>query len=334
MNLFYQVVATGTNRFYHKEFTGIVHRRRRRVIVSCRRFYLLDTSIYIFRAWFGMPDSLRDRHGNSINAVYGFAHFVADLLADTNARYVAGFFDESLGTSFRHELYPAYKANRELPPEDLEYQFRLCKRLLKTLGIRTFASRRYEADDLIASAAHRLSTQGDAVTIVSADKDLAQCLTSSDDRFWHYGKSAPATAHDIQQQFGVTPAQMADYLALCGDAVDNIPGIRGVGSKTASRLLAHFGDISSLLNYQGEVPDLGIRGQSSILQRIQSDKIQLRLFQRLTRLRKSALDSQQVNTKRLRRMKVNEQNISKLLEDELGLNSKLSDKLVTAARFT
>ena len=298
------------------------------------RFYLLDTSIYIFRAWFGIPDNLRDPGGNSVNAVYGFAHFLADLLANTNARHIAGFFDESLGTSFRHELYPAYKANRELPPADLEYQFQQCKRLLKTLGIRTYASRRYEADDLIASAAHRLSTQGHPVTIVSADKDLAQCLNNSHDRFWRFGKSEPVTAHDIQQQFGVAPAQIADYLALCGDAVDNIPGIRGVGPKSASRLLAHFGDISSLLNNKGVVPDLGIRGQSAILERIHAHKTQLKLYQRLTRLRISALNDQQVNTKRLRRMRVDEHSIRKLLEHELGLNSRLSDKLVSAARFT
>lgn len=302
--------------------------------MSRRRFYLLDTSIYIFRAWFGVPDSLHDRNGNSINAVYGFAHFIADLLADTKTRHIAGFFDESLGSSFRHQLYPAYKANREYPPEELERQFRLCKRLLKSLGIRTYASRRYEADDLIASAAHRLSIQGHAVTVVTADKDLAQCLNSSHDRFWHFGKSAPAAAQDIHQQFGIAPGQMADYLALCGDAVDNIPGIRGVGSKTAARLLAHFGDISALLNVKGEVPDLGIRGQSAILERIQADKTQLKLFLRLTRLRKSALDSQQVNTTRLKRGNVNERSIRKLLEDELGLNSRLSDKLLSAARLT
>lgn len=295
------------------------------------RIYLVDTSVYIFHAWFGMPESITDRNGEPVNALYGFTHFLADLLAETRPRYIAGFFDESLGTCFRHQLYPQYKANRELPTENLKYQFSLCKLLLRKSGIRTYASKRYEADDLIASVTRHMS--GHPVTIISADKDLAQCLVNDSDEIWHFRKSPPLRTQQVKQHYGVHTGQIADYLALCGDSIDNIPGIRGVGPKTASRLLDHFGDITTLLEYTDQVPDLGIRGQTGIVERIARHKNDLRLFQKLTRLRTSALGKKQVSAGHLKRSAIDRRAIHELLVNQLGLSARLSDKLLQSAKF-
>lgn len=294
------------------------------------RIYLVDTSVYIFHAWFGMPESISDRHGEPVNAVYGFAHFLADLLADCKPKYIAGFFDESLGSCFRHQLYPQYKANREPPTENLEYQFSLCKKLLRSCGIRTYASRRYEADDLIASVAWHVSQRGHPVTIVSADKDLAQCLYKEKDELWHFRKSSPVRKKQIKKHFGVNSEQVADFLALCGDSVDNIPGITGVGSKTACRLMAHFGDIDGLLLDIDNAPELGIRGQARILEQIKKQKQDLKIFRKLTRLKTSALG--RVSAAQLQRKKVNAESVHKILEKELGLRPSLPEKLVRAAK--
>ena len=118
--------------------------------------YLIDASIYIFRAWFSVPDSMRGENGQAVNAVYGFCRFLTEFVERSKAEYVAVAFDESLTKSFRNELYPQYKMNRELPPEDLKAQFKLCRRLAEAAGLYCVASDRYEADDLIATLAHSM----------------------------------------------------------------------------------------------------------------------------------------------------------------------------------
>ena len=120
------------------------------------RLVLVDASIYIFRAWFALPSSMVDAEGNPNNAVYGFADFLARLLWESRAQHVAVAFDESLTTSFRNEIYPPYKANRELPPAELAAQLSACRDLADALGLATFASDRYEADDLIGTLAAKL----------------------------------------------------------------------------------------------------------------------------------------------------------------------------------
>ena len=115
--------------------------------------YLIDASVYIFRAYFGWPDTFRDVDGFPSNAVYGYAGFLHEFLERVKPRHVAAAFDASLTTSFRNEIYPDYKANRELPPEDLERQIDTCRELTRALGIAEFVSNRYEADDLIGTLA-------------------------------------------------------------------------------------------------------------------------------------------------------------------------------------
>jgi DNA polymerase-1 len=142
--------------------------------------YLVDASIYVFRAWFSVPESMTDPTGRPINALYGFARFLGELLIDESPAQIAVTFDGSLTTSFRNELYPPYKANRPLAPPELDHQFQLCRELCRLLGLATFTSTRYEADDIIGTLAAWSRRQQSPVTIVTADKDLAQLLREGD----------------------------------------------------------------------------------------------------------------------------------------------------------
>lgn len=240
--------------------------------------YLVDASVYIFRAWFSIPDSMRDRAGNQVNALYGYGRFLAELLQRAAPERIAVAFDESLNTSFRNEIYPLYKANRELPPPELEQQLTRCRDLTRALGVATFASDRWEADDIIGTLAARARTP---VTIVSSDKDLTQ-LIGADDRWWNYASGRVLDRAGVFDHMGVWPEQVADLLALAGDAVDNIPGVRGIGMKTACALLQHFGSLDALYERLDEVPALPIRGAKSVAAKLAAGRLEAELARRLT----------------------------------------------------
>src|SRR5690606_25303757 len=136
-----------------------------------------------------------------------------------------------LTTSFRNRLYPPYKANRELPPEDLAAQFDYCKRLCAALGLRVLVDGEYEADDLVGSALHVLRAQGFRGVLVTGDKDFSQ-LVGEHDLIYDPTRKEKTDAAAVKRKYGIRPEQFADYLALTGDVVDNIPGIHGIGPKT------------------------------------------------------------------------------------------------------
>ncbi|HEX7047438.1 MAG TPA: 5'-3' exonuclease H3TH domain-containing protein [Gammaproteobacteria bacterium] len=228
--------------------------------------YLVDASVYIFRAYFSLPDSIRDRSGHPVQAVYGFTRFLVELLAREQPRYLACAFDESLTSSFRNRIYPPYKANRVLPPPELEQQLKACRRAARALGIATFASKRYEADDLIGTLARRHG-RGRAVVIVSRDKDLAQ-LVREGDVFWDYGAGERHDVQSITSKLGVPPARIPDLLGLAGDAVDNIPGVAGIGVKTAAALLQAFEDLDDVYANLDRVAALPLRGAVGIAARL------------------------------------------------------------------
>ena len=207
--------------------------------------YLIDASVYVFRAYYSMPDDMVDDAGNPINALYGFCRFLGDFMEQVTPEYVAVAFDESLSSSFRTEIYPLYKANRDPAPEELKRQFQQCRRYVRALGVMEIASPRYEADDLIGTLVEHGRLQGRPSTIVSRDKDLTQLL-SKDDVFWDFAGKGKLRYEQIRDSFGVHPEQIADFLALAGDAVDNIKGVPGVGKKTAEKLLAHFGSLEAI----------------------------------------------------------------------------------------
>jgi len=229
--------------------------------------YLIDASVYIFRAWHSMPPDIIDSYGNPTHALYGFARFLSDLLERRRPQYVAVAFDESHGISFRHKLYPAYKANRDEAPVELRRQFALCREFCRHLGIAEFASVEYEADDLIGTLAQVCRAQGLRVTVVSRDKDLAQ-LVGPGDVFWDYSDSVEYRYEQIAERFGARPERMADYLALRGDSVDNVPGVPGVGPKTAAALMTLFASLDEMFERLDLVADLPLRGAATLAARL------------------------------------------------------------------
>jgi len=244
--------------------------------------YAIDASIYIFRAWFSIPSTVTGNIGQSVNAAYGFTRFLTEFIeqvANNNNFYIIAF-DQSLTRSFRNDIYPPYKMNRELPPEELKNQFELCQRIAEAIGLNCVASERYEADDIIGTFTKMAQSQALNTTIVSADKDLAQLLSDSDE-LWDFARNKRYKSQDIKEKFGVFPNQITDYLGLCGDAVDNIPGVPGVGAKTAAKLLQHFDDMDQLFANLGEINQLNFRGAKSLPKKLDEHESQARLSKQL-----------------------------------------------------
>lgn len=228
------------------------------------RVYLIDSSIYIFRAWYIYDTSITDRAGKPVNAVFGFADFLYQLLRQKQPSHIACAFDSSQTDSYRKELYPAYKANREPAPEELKHQFAQCRNFCRAVGIPDFGSARYEADDIIGSLATLYRQQGFAITVVSADKDLTQLITGDQDQWWDFARGTLLDQYGVKQQFGVHPLLIADMLALSGDKVDNIPGIPGIGYATAAKLLQKFNGIEHVMRDVTEVASMKFRGAARI----------------------------------------------------------------------
>ncbi len=244
--------------------------------------HLVDSSMYVFRAYFSMAPDYTDVDGDPVHAVAGFLSFVMNLLDEARPTHVAFAFDESLTTSFRNAIYPQYKANRELPPPDLDKQFRYCGELIEALGLSRLSDGQYEADDLIGSLVHALRPQGFRAVIVSGDKDLAQ-LVGPHDQVWDYARRERYGPDGVHARMGVRPEQIPDFLALTGDSVDNIPGVPGVGAKTAAALLAHFDTLDGLYARLDEVEFLrGIRGAKTAAQRLREHRDLAALSRRLT----------------------------------------------------
>ncbi len=249
--------------------------------------YLIDASVYIFRAYFSLPETMVDAAGKPVNAVYGFAGFLNKLIALSNGNHFAVAFDESLTSSFRNDFYPDYKANRELPPAELEAQLKSCQELTRVLGLASFVSNRYEADDLIGTVAAKMRPKGFRMVFVSGDKDLAQLLRGGD-VFWDFARDERLTAAGIKDRFGVKPEQIVDLLALAGDSVDNIPGVPGIGPKTAGELLRRFGSLDGIYGGLAKIHALGLRGARRIQQLLQDHREQAYLSQRLARIADNA----------------------------------------------
>lgn len=243
--------------------------------------YLVDASVFIFRAWYAVPVDVADRDGNPVNAVLGFARFLGELLERHAPRHIAVAFDESLELGYRNEIYPAYKANREPAPVELKRQFALCREVCTALGVVQFGSSRYEADDIIGTLATRARVAAIPVTIVSRDKDLTQLL-SAPDTYWDAVADVRYGYGDIEERFGVIPERMADFLALTGDAVDNIPGVPGVGRKTAQKLLKHFDTLPGVFENLEEVRRLKFRGAAFVADSLRDHRERAFLSRRLT----------------------------------------------------
>lgn len=242
--------------------------------------HLIDASLYIFRAWHSMPPEFVDADGAPVNAVHGFTRFLCDFLERAQPTHVAVAFDESLTSSFRNAIYPSYKANRELPPAELKVQFDYCKRVAAAFGLCVLRDTQYEADDLIGSALTVARAHGMRSVIVSADKDFGQLIGDHDEQ-WDFSKDQRWDTHGVRQRLGVRPDQVADFLGLTGDAVDNIPGVPGVGAKTAAQLLANFDSLDALYARIEEVPYLRLRGAGQVYVRLKEHRAQAMLSRTL-----------------------------------------------------
>jgi len=249
--------------------------------------YLVDASLYVFRAWHSMPDQFHDADGWPTNAVHGFARFLLELLEQERPKHITIAFDEALDSCFRNKLYPAYKANRDPAPEELKRQFTHCKALCAALGLNVLAHGEYEADDLIGSALHGARPRGFRGVIVSADKDMSQLLMEADEQ-WDFARGMRWGMTGVKARHGVEASQIADYLALTGDAVDNIPGVTGIGAKSAAILLAHFGSLDMLLTRIDEVAFLRLRGAAQMAVRLREQREHALLWRQLATI---ALDA-------------------------------------------
>ena len=249
-----------------------------------RPVYLVDSSMYVFRAWFSMPNEFFDTENNPTNAVQGFARFVCELIEREKPGHIHFAFDESLDSNFRNRLYPAYKANRDPAPLELKRQFGYCKQICRALGFSVLANGEYEADDLIGTALTHARAAGMSSLILSADKDLSQLLGEHDVQ-WDYAKNERWQLAGVKAKHGVHAHQLADYLGLTGDAVDNIPGVPGIGPKTAATLLSHFGSLDTLLEKLDEVPYLRLRSAALHAARLREHREMALLCRNLATIR-------------------------------------------------
>jgi 5'-3' exonuclease len=224
-----------------------------------RPWLLIDASPYVFRSYFALPE-LTDPQGEPVQAVHGFATVLAKMLREERPGRLSVAFDESLTTSFRNEVYPDYKAQRTLPPPELEAQLGRCRRAADALGAETLADRRFEADDLIATLlAREPPPAGTRAVVVSSDKDLAQ-LVGPRVELYDYAKGLRYDEAGVAEKMGVSPARVPDLLGLAGDPVDGIPGVPGIGPKSAVALLAALGDLERIYRAVEEGRDLPVRG--------------------------------------------------------------------------
>lgn len=250
--------------------TGLTHPRRYHALMP-HTVHLIDASPYVFRAWFSLPASMTAPDGRPVNAVYGFLTFLLRYLAEEQPTHLALAFDESLTTCFRNELYPDYKAQRELPPEELEQQFVDCRRIGEALGAACFADARYEADDFIGTLCPQLLAKGHEVVVTTVDKDLCQ-LVSDRVQLYDFAAGVRYGPAEVLEKMGVHPQQVADYLGLMGDAVDNIPGVAGVGAKTARGLLEAYPDLEALYDDLDGVAQLPLRGARSVAEKLRAQR--------------------------------------------------------------
>lgn len=213
-----------------------------------KHLYLVDGSAYIFRAYHRLPP-LTNIHGEPVGAVYGYTTMLWKLADDLHQAdgptHMAVVLDKS-SQSFRNEIYDLYKANRPEPPEDLRPQFPMIRDATRAFSLPMIEEDNVEADDMIASYAKAACAAGWHVTIVSSDKDLMQLVEPCVDMF-DTMKNERIRAEEVIEKFGVGPEKVGDVLALMGDSVDNVPGVPGVGPKTATKLIQEFGDLESVL---------------------------------------------------------------------------------------
>lgn len=225
--------------------------------------HLIDGHVYIFRAWHSMPQ-MPGPTGMPTGAAHGFASTLLRILGHTGSTHLAVAFDHAQD-SFRTRAFPAYKASRGAPPPELEAQFDLCRDVTRALGIPVLECEDYEADDCLATASESLLAANADVVILTTDKDLAQLVRADGRvRLHDLAKETTLDGEGVRAKFGVDPARIPDWLALVGDAVDDLPGVPGFGAKTAAAVLSAFGPLEALPPDPARWTQAGLRGATRL----------------------------------------------------------------------
>ncbi len=246
------------------------------------QLYLIDASSYVFRAFHAVPN-LSTSNGRPTNAVYGVATMLLKFLRETAPEHALAVFDAP-GATFRDELFADYKANRPPPPDELVSQFPLTRRMVRALGIAVREEGGVEADDVIGTLARLAAAAGMDVVIVAGDKDMVQLV---DDRIslWDPMRDRWTRPDDVRARFGLEPSQVVDVMALSGDSVDNVPGVSGIGEKTALALIQKFGALENVLADPAAVARAGIRGAERIASALAREADVARLSRNLVAIR-------------------------------------------------
>ncbi len=244
--------------------------------------WLIDAYVQIFRAFHSLPD-MRSPDGRPVAAFRGYVSSLARLLERQKPTHVAVCWDHAM-TSFRNEIWADYKLGRTEAPAELAPQIPLCARATLALGIPLFQSEGFEADDVIATLVRGLDAAGARVAIVTTDKDLG-ALVSERVTLFDAKKETHVGPDAIRAKFGVPPERVPDYLTLAGDAVDNIPGARGIGARSAAALLGHFGALDAIPSDFAKWQGVPLRGAARVHRAFVDSAEEIALSRRLVALR-------------------------------------------------
>ena len=289
-------------------------------IKNTDHFYLIDGSGYIFRAYYALPPLSRKSDGLPTGAVNGFCNMLYKLLEDSRSddsknkpTHFVVIFDTAR-KNFRNEIYKDYKANRSEAPEDLAPQFKYIRKSVEAFNVISAEMFNYEADDLIATYAEQIIKKGAKVTIISGDKDFMQLLKPGV-RLYDPMKSKVLGNKEVKEKFGVEPDKVIDVQALAGDASDNVPGVPGIGIKTAAELINKYKSLDKLLEKAAEIP------QNKRRESILENKNKAILSRKLVTLKKDVPVKQKLETFNIK--KINKEKLFNFLR-EMEFNRLLS----------
>lgn len=280
------------------------------------RFFIIDGHSQCYQAYYAISD-LTSPRGVPVNAVYGFTNMLRKLLREQNPNYLIVVFD-SAGPTFRHVQYSEYKAHRKEAPEDFSTQLPFIHKILRAYNIPTYVCEGYEADDLIGTISRQVAQKGIDVYIVTADKDLEQ-LIEPHIKIYNARKDMTLDLETLKKEKGLTPEQITDFLALTGDSIDNIPGVPGIGPKTALELLQRFGSLEAILENVDNIK--GGKREENLKEKLKTFSTQARLSKEL-----ATIDTHvplELNLEDCRRNGVNEKELRSIFS-ELGFKSFLA----------
>ena len=290
------------------------------------RVFILDALNYIFRAYYAVPADITTAAGMPKNAILGYTRTLLRLLKEQRPVFMVAAFESA--TSFRSELFGQYKANRSVTPESLSPQIGYCRRMTEAMGIPTFDADGFEADDVIGTIAMKMWSRGYPAVIVSGDKDMAQ-LVRAGVCVYDMANDVWLDEAGVRERYGVNPRQIPDLLALNGDPVDNIPGVAGVGPKTARQILSGCAGVEDLATDDGLLDSVDIRSRGRIIRRILDTMETVRLSRKLATIRCDAPLNITPDTVRYRR---GQRDTLLPLCEELGFNGLLEEIPLTPQR--